>query len=319
MSTFVKPGRISALACVIAALLLGSAAAQEGSHYTPGVFNIQDFAAPAPGVYFQNFLVVYRTDRFNDRNGKRVDFVDVNGQAVPIDIDVDAVTNFPAVYFITDKRFLGADFGMVIGVPIQNTDISAALPTLGIGAEASNFGLGDIMVQPVMLGWHPDRWDFMANYIFYAPTGEYEEGAPDNLGLGYWTHEVQAAAVYRGGANRLWTFAGMATYDFHTSKRGFDLTPGHTFTVDWGLSKILAPSLIELGLTGYSQWQVSDDSGFDVTRDPNIHDQVHALGGQFSWTTKSQKLNLALRYLVEFEAKDRFQGHLGVFTISYGF
>jgi hypothetical protein len=32
----------------------------------------------------------------------------------------------------------------------------------------------------------------MAGYGFTAPTGSFEQGDPDNLGLGFWTHQLQA-------------------------------------------------------------------------------------------------------------------------------
>jgi hypothetical protein len=291
------------------------AAAQEGTHYMPGVFNIQDFAVPGPGFYFQNFFVAYSTDTFRDRDGDAVESIG----PIPLEIDLDVVVDFPVFYWISDTKVLGADFGVVVGVPIQNADISAQLPTLGLDADESNVGFGDLMIEPVMLGWHQGRWDYYAGYIFYAPSGEYDVNAPDNLGLGYWTHEVQGSVVYRGGEDRLWTLGSLFTYDVHTNREGVDIQPGNNLTIEWGVSKILLPSLVELGVTGYSQWQVTDDDGSDVTRDPEIHDQAHALGGQFSWTSQSQKVNLAFRYLKEFAVEDRFEGDLGVFTVTYVF
>jgi hypothetical protein len=32
------------------------------------------------------------------------------------------------------------------------------------------------------------RVDLTAGYGFYAPTGRFELGATDNIGLGFWTH-----------------------------------------------------------------------------------------------------------------------------------
>jgi hypothetical protein len=36
------------------------------------------------------------------------------------------------------------------------------------------------------------------------------------------------------------------------------------------------------GVLGYSQWQVTDDDGADA-RNPNVHDQVHAISGQLGY------------------------------------
>ena len=236
-----------------------------------------------------------------------------------MDIDVDTWASFFALYWITDIQILGASYGIVAGIPLQNVDVTASLPTLGVRADESSFGLGDLMFQPVYLGWRRDRWEASLGYLFYAPTGRYDEDETDNLGLGYWTHELQASVVYRAGEDGLWTLGSMLTYDIHSRRSGVRIRPGDTFTVEWGVSRILAPWQIELGLTGYSQLQVTDDSGSGVVRDRDIHDEVHALGVQTSWTSSSRKWNLAFRYLKEIYAEDRFRGDLAVFTITHGF
>ena len=307
---------------MLAVLLLaaGPTAAQEGSHYLPGAFNIQDFAVPpVPGVYAQLFATHYRTSTFKNRDGDEVTSITVGDQTVPVEVDVKVFALTPTVYWIAPWKILGADFGVVASVPLQNTDVGAALPRRGIEVDDATFGIGDLLIQPVLLGWHPGRVDLMAGYFFYAPTGRYEKGERDNVGLGYWTHSAQGSVVYRGGPNRLWTIAGMATYDVHTNKEDEDLTPGDTFAAEWGVSKILPGPLLEIGVAGYSQWQVSDDSGDDVTRDPEIHDRVHGIGPQLSWTSQSQRVNVAFRWLWEFGARDRFEGQLGQLTLTLVF
>ena len=309
--------------CIVALCGLGSsdpAAAQEGTHYLPGAFNIQDFVAPpAPGIYGQLFATSYRTGTFTDRNGDAVTSIQVGGQTVPVEIDLDVFAATPTLYWMTPWKVLGWDLGVAAALPLQNTSVGAALPRRGIDFDDSNFGVGDLFVQPVLLGLHPGRVELMAGYFFYAPTAKYEDGASDNVGLGYWTHGLQGAAMYRGGVNRLWSVAGMFTYNFHSEKEGVDLTPGDALTAEWGISKILLGPLLEVGIAGYSQWQISDDSGTDVTRDPDIHDRVHAVGPQLSWTSQSQRVNLAFRYLWEFGARDRFEGQLGQLTVTLTF
>ena len=52
---------------------------------------------------------------------------------------------------------------------------------------------GDVIALPelVLAG----RADFIAGYGFYAPTGRYEAGADDNIGLGMWSHEIQGGTT----------------------------------------------------------------------------------------------------------------------------
>ena len=62
-----------------------------------------------------------------------------------------------------------------------------------------------------------------------------------------------------------------------------------------------------LHLAGYSDWQVSNDSGTDATI-PAIKDEVHAVGVQVGSTHGSTNMALSFHYLNEFDSKDRFQG-----------
>ena len=60
---------------------------------------------------------------------------------------------------------------------------------------SNRLGLHRHVRRPAYLGWHTPRADFVAGYGFYAPTGRYEAGANDNVGLGMWSHEIQGGVT----------------------------------------------------------------------------------------------------------------------------
>jgi hypothetical protein len=77
--------------------------------------------------------------------------------------------------------------------------------------------------------------------------------------------------------------------------------PGVTLGVDVDVDiYVLAPALL-------------DDSGSDV-RNPDVHDEVHAVGGQLGLTYVPWFASLNMHYFSEFSAQDRFQGE--VFGVS---
>ena len=52
-------------------------------------------------------------------------------------------------------------------------------------------------MQPLTLGWKLKRADVLVGYAFMAPTGRYTPGASDNVGSGYWGHNlVTGSTVY---------------------------------------------------------------------------------------------------------------------------
>ena len=74
----------------------------------------------------------------------------------------------------------------------------------------------------------------------------------------------------------------------------------------------------EIGVTGYGQWQVTDDSGSDAIN-KDVHDRVFGIGFQAGLTFLPIRAALVFRYQHEFEAEDRFEGDLFTLTLMKSF
>jgi hypothetical protein len=149
-------------------------------------------------------------------------------------------------------------------VPFGGPSLGVALSTptgSGIDADTSTFGLQDLYGQPVWLGWKWPNVDLAASVGVYAPSGRFEAGAADNLGLGFWTVQFQIGAAYYLLQNAT-AIVLAGTYEINTAQEDVDFTPGQSFTLNYGVSQYLpaGPGLVELGVLGYSQWQVTQDS-----------------------------------------------------------
>lgn len=318
---------------LLGALVFGTGIAPAGEvgHFVPGILNIRDFVVPDPGFYGVLYNYWYSTDRLNDRNGNKVNSITVGpGAGVTLypDVKLDMYAVSPTFIWVSDWKIAGAKYAAYIAPSFANASVGAALATetgRGIDASTSSFGVGDLFVQPVWLGWSLTNWDLALGYGFYAPIGKYntetvtlpvvgafETESTDNIGLGFWTHQIQGAASWYPWADKRMAVAGAATYEIHGNKEDFDLTPGQNLTFNWGISQYLPLSadqklLLEVGPAGYDSWQITDDSGRDA-RNPDAHDQVHAVGGQLGLTYVPWNTVLNAHYFYEFEAKDRFQG-----------
>ncbi|MCP4717859.1 MAG: hypothetical protein GY860_00245 [Desulfobacteraceae bacterium] len=88
--------------------------------------------------------------------------------------------------------------------------------------------------------------------------------------------------------------------------------PVPTTHFEWGIGKSFA-KVWEAGLSGYCQWQVTDDSG---TGADDTHDQVFAIGPEVNLFIPSVKSFLNLRILREFGAEDRSEGSAAVLTFT---
>ena len=344
MSTRQRIPRALVLLVLLALTAPAPAAAAEVGHFMPGVLSIRDYVVPPePGVYTVVNNYVYDTSRLNDRHGDATDEVTIRpgpgpGVTLGIDVDVELYALAPALIWVSEWKPLGARYAAFVAPTFANTSIGAALSTQsgrGVNPQSDDFHAGDLFVQPLWLDWKLAHWDLALAYGFWAPVGHYDTRTTDlpvvgptrvetadNVGLGFWTHQFQAAASWYPFDHPGTAVATALTYEVHGDKQDFDLTPGQNLTLNWGVSQYLPlrkdqSLLLELGPAGYSSWQVSDDSGSDAGS--GAHDSVHGVGFQLGLTYVPWKAFVNFHYFNEFAAEDRFEGASWGLNLAIGF
>jgi hypothetical protein len=210
----------------------------EIGHYAPGLPNIRDLAMPAPGFYGVLYNYFYLSDRLNDGDGDEISSVTISprrgrgrGVTLGVDVDVDVYVLAPTFIWVSPWKILGAKYGAFITPTFANSSVGASLATVtgrGVDAETSTFAVGDLFVQPLWLGWSLPHWDVAFGYGFYAPVGKYDTNtvtlplgntltaeAADNIGLGFWTHQLQGAVTWYPWANKGTAVVTALTYEIH--------------------------------------------------------------------------------------------------------
>jgi len=320
---------------LLTTLSVGSPAqAGEIGHYSAGIPNIRDFVMPEPGFYTQIYNYGYTTDRLNDSHGDKVDSVTIGRRdriKLAVDVDLDLYALAPTFIWASKYEVLGARYGAYITPSFATASVGASLSTqTGRGGSVdstADFGVGDLFVQPLWLDWSFRHWDLTLGYGVYVPVGRYgtetvtlpgdlgtiNAEATDNLGLGFWTHQIQEGVTWYPWEHKGTAVALAATYEIHSAKEDYDMTPGQDLSLNYGISQYVPLDkgkklLLEVGPAGYSSWQVTDDHGSDAMND--LHDQVHAAGGQIGLTYVPWMAALNVHYFYEYAAKDRFQGEV---------
>jgi hypothetical protein len=312
------------LAALVCMFVFGSIPvnAQQQGQYMPGQQGLNTGVLPDPGFTYANMTVNYSADTLKNSSGNSVP---LNGS-----YDIWALENI--FFYVPKFKFLGARLAVMIVAPtLANGSVTlGALNFPNIALQAGGEGIADTWVQPVTLGWTLKRVDFNVGYAFMAPTGRYTAGASDNVGSGYWgNHFTTGTTLYltknKGTSANLFT-----DWEFHGSKataRGTTATPGEAFTIEWGLGQVLPlkkdfSRLLQLGLIGYDQWQVTANSGL---ASPNIpanvlpYYSVHAIGFQTNFILPVKALNLFFKFEDEYRAFARPEGRTIVFGGSYTF
>ena len=145
-------------------------------------------------------------------------------------------------------------------------------------------------------------------YWFAAPTGRYERGATDNLGLGFWTHAFQGFGYYYPFEHQALGLEAGLTFETHSKTKDTDLRTGNRLSLEYGAS--LWPSgWLELGVGGAHNWQISDDTGSDVFWDPTVHDRKSMVNFTAAFMPVFMRFYIVAKYGFDYGARQRFDGH----------
>ncbi|HET8692330.1 MAG TPA: transporter [Steroidobacteraceae bacterium] len=282
-------------AALAALLMAGPATAQVRGVYPTGMNAVNGGGLPAAGWAYSNLLILNSRDERKDADGN---VIATGRQAIALDLNTFT--------FAGSAEAAGATRYAATATIIlsRNSLTSDSGGELGEGA-----GLGDLFVQPFMIGWSTERTDFKAAYGFVAPTGRFEPQADDNVGAGYWTHALSAGSTIRMGASRRTALSGFLMYEIHGRQEGTGARPGDTVDVDGSLTRAFdgpAGSALLLGVAGYAQWQVSDAKDDDAV-DAGRY-RVYALGIAAQYVPAGSRGSFALRLYREFDARETFEG-----------
>ena len=286
---------------VVLLLVLGAGPvfAQQRGQYIPGFTGLNSGIQAPEGATYANYFMWYPASTFKDRNGDEV----------PLAFDLDLIADFNVLAYTTKAKFLGAKYGMALAVPI----VSTAVDLNRLGTGISPWGIGDIYVEPINLGWATKHANIKAAYGFVAPTGTFDPDDDDTTTTDFWGHEITVAATTYLTENKLVQLSINTNWEFHQGKRHSDLKVGNNMTLEYGLGKTWVHNkgkqLVQLGAVGYAEWQLTEDSGSAARQIPGLgNDRVFALGPELGVILPASKFNFSVRVLPEFGARSRTQG-----------
>jgi len=276
--------------------------AQLNGHNLRGDFGLESGSQPAARFYFAPLYANYTTSTIRDRNG---DELPTSGS-----LHVNAVV--PLLWYVTDLKILGANYGFMAAIPLQTNALEA--PALGIDVT-NKFGVGDLYVQPINLGWHFPQVDVMLGIGVYAPTGRFTVGADDNTGLGMWSFEGSAGTTVFFDRGRTWSFSALGFYETHTKKKDTEVV-----TVEGGAGKSLFGGGAKIGAVYVAQWKISQDTlgialPVDLSKSVN-----YAVGPEVTLPIPMKRKlvgMVTLRYLWDLGTRSTTQGRtfLGILTV----
>lgn len=314
---------------LLAALLGGfglcnMAQAEEGGsgHYMPGsMSSFIDSVPPAP-----IFLARLNVMNYDGSTSPRIGLPIGGMLATGVNAKITGV-GMSFVWRPDIELGEGWSYSMSTTIPLVTAKVRATaatsiIPGRSISLADEETGLGDIIVQPVMLSRiiNPD-FKVNSRLTVYTPTGDYTAGKLANTGKNFWTFSPSIELMYLGQKSGIEAslFTGV---DFNTQNKDTDYKSGTQFHMDGTLAQHfpLWGGLAGVGLNGYYYKQIAADSGSGATLG-DFKAMTTGAGPVASYSSKigTHIVTAELKWLHEFDTTKRLEGDIVFFKLLGSF
>jgi hypothetical protein len=259
-------------------------------HYPTGTNTILPALVPAVGdSLWLNYLTYYTADRFNNSNGN---------SAIP-GYSVSAVAE-AARLLHTWTAIDG--IAWTSGIIFIANDATLHVPH----RSGSAGGLGDLVIQPVLLTATFGDLHVLAGFDVSLPTGNYSKQNLVNPGLNYTTVGPQVALTWL--PTKKLEFSIFSVGGLNSTNQATHYKSGNYFDVDYsiGYRAIPALSALQFCLGGYYLDQVTDDRVNGRQYLDGHRGKVFAVGPQIRY--RLARGGIALKWLHETLAENRPEG-----------
>jgi hypothetical protein len=302
---------LRALPAMLVCLAATLAQAQNRGVYPLGLSAVNSGVTAAPGFTYSNALLFYARD---EQKGGDGEVLATGEQAVLLDMNTILWASANPIATLGNARFSSA-----ATIPLANNSLSSSTQ----GAISGGGGVGDLYLQPVILGWHTEGADIRGILGVLAPTGRYSAGAKDNVGNGYWTPVVAAGETFYLSPDRATTLSLFEMYEFHTTQSGTQVHPGQTLDLDYSVMRAFAVqegSSLQIGLIGYGAWQTTAKTGPSITAAEEAQRyRVNSVGVGMNLLIPARRVSLSVRYFDEYSNRWTYQGYSLQISAGIGF
>lgn len=317
---YIMKTRVSKIMIPLLMLILSKNINAQG-HYNGGSFNTNDYFIPSASGWVFSLYYSYSNMDYYNNSGKKTDIIQVSENppfTVEMNQKVKTHSIIPMISYFGKNKIINARWG-VLALPIfNNPNANIALDFYTehshLGSQEMNlnsFGVGDFYLQPIWLTWEKNKFSATFSYGAWIPVGKYEANSADNVGLGYWSHNVRGMARYKP-KDKISLSAGL-TYEMNNKQKETDFKEASHLTSDFGASYSFTMGH-EIGLFAYGMWQMGNDKGEKAVLEK---DQIYGLGIYGSYWFVPGKIGILSRLSNNFCTKSRFGGASFQVGINY--
>lgn len=289
----------ASVALLLALLCVVPAEGQQNGHYLEAATGLMNGSLPPPGLYLGLVPFEYYVDSIKGPKGG----------SIPANITISAP--IAAISAVTKTKFLGADYGFSVLVPIMSQRFSTNI--FPNRTFESGYGVSDIFFTPLQLGWHKPKADFLFSYTLVAPTGDFSSDQFFNNGLGMWSNIFQLGTTYYLDKTKKWNASVLSTWEVDGTKKANGVRPGSQMIFEYGFGRRILHYAMNVGVAGSYYRKLTLDSGTNIA----FHDQENSLGPEVSLVLPPAHVSFDVRYEPQFAVRGRTSGQFLVISISY--
>jgi len=304
-----KRGTIALLSvAVFAGLCGGPAHAFQQPLLNFGLTDVLDGAVPGPGTYFFEYIQIYQSDEFKDKDGN----------SIPGDPRATFVLSMNQLVHVSTIQFLGGNLGIDILQPIGQLNGSGTFGPGGPAVTANPGPLGDLIVGP-FVQWFPHKLlnrPFLHRFELdvILPTGQFDKKYILNPGANLYTIEPYYAFTWF--LTPEFSTSWRLHYTYNTENDETKVKPGQLFHANYSFEYEVVKNL-RIAATGYYINQLTEDEANGV-KGSGTKEKAFAIGPAVHWITKNGFV-FDLKTQIESSVENRPQGNRTTFRMVYKF
>jgi hypothetical protein len=265
---------------------------------------------PPPGFYLRNDFYAYQGTTDKIPLSGRIE-ASLRGRYI---IDLANAT------YVTPNKIFGANYAAaVIWGAVSNTFIKGRVEfeNLSREREGDRTGVADLVIAPIILGWHTGNFHIIALGNVYVPVGDYNSSRILNNGLNRWAVEPMVSVTWLHPKIGTEVSASLG-YTMNFRNYATKYQTGNELHLEWFAGQHFTKWL-GVGLAGYFYQQVTGDTGAGA-RLGAFQGQALAIGPcvTLNGMIAQRPIGLNLRYYDELSTTNRLNGQSFFATLTFG-
>ncbi|MGL4539637.1 MAG: SphA family protein [Candidatus Rhabdochlamydia sp.] len=243
----------------------------------------------------------------------RADIAPLGGK-INLDVKARVFLDFTTLTFVTPFQLMKASYAFAVVMPLGKVSIKANI--FNVYKKQTDSGYADMIVYPVMLGWHATNFHVLTSLGIFLPTGHYGKRRLANIGKNHYAADPGVGFTWQNAKYGL-EISNWTGYTINFENKKTHYKTGGEFHTELFLGKSMGKNL-QIGLVSYLYHQMTGDSGKGALLG-SFKGRVIGMGPLILYNFKlcNTPVSVNARYYKEFDVLHRLKGDSVFITFAF--